>query len=107
MPDDLCPKVLGGHGEMWGETVDGSDLAQTVWPRLASIAEKLWSARADTDSTQATGTATEQRLGAFRCLLLERGVAAAPVKNANARQAPSEPGSCFDQRRRRTATAID
>ena len=22
---------------MWGETVDTSDLAQTVWPRLAAI----------------------------------------------------------------------
>jgi len=38
VPDDLCnAKILGGHGEMWGETVDTSDLAQTVWPRLAAI----------------------------------------------------------------------
>ena len=43
-----CPQVLGGHGEMWGETVDASDLEQTVWPRLASISEILWSDRDDT-----------------------------------------------------------
>ena len=42
VPDALCPLVLGGHGEMWGETVDTSDLEPTVWPKLASIAEKLW-----------------------------------------------------------------
>ena len=30
--DALCAKILGGHGEMWGETVDASDLEQTVWP---------------------------------------------------------------------------
>ena len=96
IPDPLCHKVLGGHGEMWGETVDTSDLQQTVWPRLAAIAEKLWSPRAKT----ADASAAALRIAAFRCLLNERGVAAAPVKNAAARSAPQGPGSCFDQRRR-------
>jgi hexosaminidase len=82
--DDLCAKVLGGHGEMWGETVDGSDLQQTVWPRLAAIAEKLWSSRLQTQDVAAAA----QRIRDFRCLLLQRGVAAAPVDNANARSAP-------------------
>ena len=40
VPDHLCPMVRGGHGEMWGETVDASDLQQTVWPRLAAVAER-------------------------------------------------------------------
>ena len=53
MPDALCHKILGGHGEMWGETVDASDLQQTVWPRLAAIAEKLWSPREKTTSSDA------------------------------------------------------
>jgi hypothetical protein len=30
---------------MWGETVDASDLEETLWPRLAAVAENLWSSR--------------------------------------------------------------
>lgn len=94
VPDDLCDaKILGGHGEMWGETVDTSDLAQTVWPRLAAIGERLWSQR---DATQSVTNALP-RIEAFRCLLNRRGIEAAPVNNANARSSPSEPGSCLQQ----------
>jgi len=86
----LCSRVLGGHGEMWGETVDGSDLQQTVWPRLAAIAEKLWSSGEQTRDVAAAAP----RIRALRCLLLERGVAAAPVDNGRARAAPRGPGAC-------------
>ena len=78
---------------MWGETVDASDLEQTVWPRLAAIAERLWSPRDMTDAAKAL-----PRIENFRCLLNRRGVRAAPVNNANARSAPPRPGSCFEQR---------
>jgi len=124
IPADLCAsRVLGGHGEMWGEHVDGSDLEATVWPRLAAIAEKLWSPQDKTTAAAATAAAATTsastaaavnaaggpypvpasvlpRLQAFRCLLEERGVAAAPVTNVEARTAPKGPGSCFAQRRR-------
>ena len=89
---DLCAKVLGGHREMWGETVDTSDFDATVWPRLGSIAERLWSPRASTENI----TDALPRIVSFRCLLNERGIAAAPVGNANARMAPPEPGSCYN-----------
>ena len=92
VPDNLCPMVLGGHGEMWGETVDTSDIEQTVWPRLAAIAERLWSPREINDPTDA-----HDRIVAFRCLLNRRAVAAAPTDNKNARSAPPGPGSCYDQ----------
>lgn len=88
-----CDLVLGGQGEMWGETVDVSDIQSTVWPRLGAIAERLWSPRdkiADAD-------AAHERMRAFRCLLNRRGIAAAPVDNAEARTAPPGPGGCFEQ----------
>ena len=75
-----------------GETVDASDLQQTVWPRLAAVAERLWSPRALNDTADA-----HDRIRSFRCLLNRRGVAAAPVDNPMARTAPPGPGSCLGQ----------
>lgn len=92
VPDNLCHLILGGHGEMWGETVDPSDIEQTVWPRLSAIAERLWSPRDVTDAGDALG-----RIETFRCLLNRRGVRAAPVTNTHARSSPSGPGSCYQQ----------
>ena len=77
---------------MWGETVDTSDLQQTVWPRLAAIAERLWSPRELNSTTDA-----RDRIRAFRCLLNRRAVAAAPPSNPTARSAPPGPGGCYDQ----------
>jgi hexosaminidase len=75
-----------------GETVDASDLEPTVWPRLAAVAERLWSPRLINDTTDA-----RQRMHSFRCLLNRRDVAAAPPSNSMARSAPSGPGGCYDQ----------
>lgn len=84
--------VLGGEGCMWGETVDTSDIGATVWPRAAAIAERLWSPQTVRDTTAAL-----PRLEYFRCLLNQRGIAAAPVNNKLARQAPPGPGGCYVQ----------
>jgi hexosaminidase len=84
--------VLGGEGQMWGEGVDTSDLASTIWPRLAAVAERLWSPRAAVDAQTAL-----QRIESFRCLLNRRGIPAAPVNNKDASSAPPGPGSCFKQ----------
>ncbi|EDQ89857.1 uncharacterized protein MONBRDRAFT_18960 [Monosiga brevicollis MX1] len=92
MTDDQCALVLGGGGEMWGETVDFSDWHQTVWPRMAAVAERLWSPRELTNADDAS-----TRLVAYRCLLNHRAIAAAPSTNSGARTAPSGPGSCYDQ----------
>jgi hexosaminidase len=85
---------------MWGETVDPSDLMATIWPRAAAVGEVLWTPK---EVIYANGTpdmtATESRLETFRCLLTQRGIAAAPVLNQNARSAPPNPGSCYVQRR--------
>jgi len=84
--------VLGGEGCMWGETVDGSDIQQTIWPRLGAIAERLWSP-ASVNSTELA----QPRIANFRCLLNGRGVAAAPYSNDMARSAPPGPGACLAQ----------
>jgi hexosaminidase len=83
--------VLGGEGCMWGETVDGSDLEFTIWPRLAAIAERLW-----TDPVSLDVDSVQPRLESFRCLLLELGHSAGPVGGAG-RQAPPGPGSICSQ----------
>lgn len=85
--------VIGGEVCMWGEHIDGSDIEQTIWPRAAAAAERLWTPYNNLakDPRQVTG-----RLSHFRCLLNLRGVAAAPLAGPG-RVAPIEPGSCYMQ----------
>ncbi|KAK8611334.1 hypothetical protein V6N13_131388 [Hibiscus sabdariffa] len=85
--------VIGGEVCMWGETVDGSDIEQTIWPRAAAAAERLWTPydKLAKNPREVTG-----RLANFRCLLNERGVAAAPLAGSG-RAAPFGPGSCYKQ----------
>eukprot|EP00249_Psilotum_nudum_P034528 c53683_g1_i1 orf=62-1657(-) len=85
--------VIGGEVCMWGETVDASDIEQTIWPRAAAAAERLWTAVTQTPADPALAL---PRLQYFRCLLNHRGVAAAPVL-VGGREAPQGPGSCYAQ----------
>lgn len=87
--------VLGGEVCMWGETADTSNVQQTIWPRAAAAAERLWTSREAISTGNITLTALP-RLLYFRCLLNRRGVQAAPVKNSYARSPPSGPGSCYE-----------
>ncbi len=89
--------VLGGEACMWAETVDASVLESTIWPRAAAVAERLWSAAVEGERTNSSSSDVHARLQRFRCLLLRRGVGAAPLENARAREAPRGPGSCFNQ----------
>jgi hexosaminidase len=92
LPAENCDLILGGETCMWGETVDTSDILQTIWPRAAAVAERLWSPRHYNDTTAAL-----PRMLGFRCLLNSRGIPAAPVENQAARASPPGPGSCFWQ----------
>ncbi|XP_068646930.1 beta-hexosaminidase 3 [Aristolochia californica] len=85
--------VIGGEVCMWGESIDASDLEQTIWPRAAAAAERLWTTyqKLAKDPRQVI-----ERLAHFRCLLNERGIAAAPLAGLG-RTAPYEPGSCLKQ----------
>ncbi|XP_065187725.1 uncharacterized protein LOC135818301 [Sycon ciliatum] len=84
--------MMGGEACMWSETVDDSDLFNTVWPRAAGAAERLWS-----PASVVSTDAFKPRLEGFRCLLNRRGIGAAAVDNKMPRSAPLKPGSCFYQ----------
>jgi hexosaminidase len=86
--------VIGGEVCMWGETADASDIQQTIWPRAAAAAERLWSTEDDTSNGLSTAL---PRLRNFRCVLNQRGIAAAPVTNELAREPPIGAGSCYMQ----------
>ncbi|CAH2065594.1 unnamed protein product [Thlaspi arvense] len=85
--------VLGGEVCMWGEHIDASDIEQTIWPRAAAAAERLWTPYAKLAKNPNKVTT---RLAHFRCLLNQRGVAAAPLVGGG-RVVPFEPGSCLAQ----------
>eukprot|EP00277_Geminigera_cryophila_P016421 CAMPEP_0179453790 /NCGR_PEP_ID=MMETSP0799-20121207/37693_1 /TAXON_ID=46947 /ORGANISM="Geminigera cryophila, Strain CCMP2564" /LENGTH=560 /DNA_ID=CAMNT_0021251099 /DNA_START=92 /DNA_END=1771 /DNA_ORIENTATION=+ len=103
-----CSLVLGGGGAMWGEHVDSSNIESIIWPRLAAVAEALWSPKVSSRTSfviaqnvkregEERMAAARIRLKAFRCLLNRRGVRAAPVDNTNAGTAPPGPGACMAQ----------
>ncbi|CAL5094964.1 unnamed protein product [Urochloa decumbens] len=85
--------ILGGEVCMWGEHIDASDIQQTIWPRAAAAAERLWT---PIEKLAKDARSVTARLARFRCLLNQRGVAAAPLAGYG-RSAPSEPGSCQSQ----------
>ncbi|KAH9598019.1 Glycoside hydrolase family 20 [Trypanosoma melophagium] len=87
-----CALVIGGEACQWSEFVDASVALNTMWPRTAAVAERLWSRR-DVNSV----AAAEGRYVAFRCLLNQRGIGAGPAHNPIARFAPTGPGSCYAQ----------
>jgi hexosaminidase len=59
---------------MWGEYVDATNLQQTVFPRAAAVAERLWSPSSTVDQSDA-----QRRLLLQRCRMVSRGFQAGPV----------------------------
>jgi hypothetical protein len=70
-------------------------IESTIWPRAAAAAERWWSY--DVTGNDFTAAGVAERFSWFRCQMLDNGVASAPTNNANAREGPPGPGSCFAQ----------
>jgi hexosaminidase len=43
VPPEQLARIIGGHASRWGETTDGDNWFDHVFPSLAGVAEKLWS----------------------------------------------------------------
>lgn len=70
--------IIGGEGTLWAEYIDQDNIEATMYPRAGAIAERLWSPKTVTDTTDAT-----DRMIIQKCRLLNRGFHSAPVKPAD------------------------
>ena len=77
--------VIGGHGSIWGEAVDATNFLPRVWPRLAAVAERLWSPKNVSSDDVDMG----RRMHLHRCRMLARGLAASPVGDLGDPAVPS------------------
>ena len=67
--------VDGGVGCYWSEYVDTTGFLPRTFPRISSIAEKLWSKFEDTQDIEDA----LPRIDQFRCRLISRGIPAEPA----------------------------
>ena len=85
--------VIGGHGSIWGEACDATNIMQRTWPRLAAVAERLWSPK----NKSSDDTDMGRRIHLHRCRMLARGLPASPVGTLGDPAVPSDvtvgPGS--------------
>lgn len=54
--------VLGAEAPLWGEQIDDSVVSIKLWPRVAALAENLWSGNRDKDGYLRTNTVSSRIL---------------------------------------------
>ena len=64
--------ILGGHSSMWGESVDGTNFFERVWPRSSATAEVLWAGNSKHIAAELSVDNVQSRLNRFRCYMLEQ-----------------------------------
>ncbi|KAF9960077.1 hypothetical protein BGZ70_008687 [Mortierella alpina] len=78
LTEEEAKHVIGGEAAMWSEQADETVVENKVWPRVAGLAENLWSGNKNADGWKRT-TEMSTRIQDFRERLLERGILAAPL----------------------------
>ncbi|KAL0810315.1 hypothetical protein ABMA28_010472 [Loxostege sticticalis] len=68
--------IEGGEAVLWTDLVDSGNLDYHLWPRAASVAERLWS---DLTANNTVNGYTYARLDAQRWRMLLRGIKVQPV----------------------------
>eukprot|EP01116_Phalansterium_solitarium_P004226 TRINITY_DN15168_c0_g1_i1.p2 TRINITY_DN15168_c0_g1~~TRINITY_DN15168_c0_g1_i1.p2 ORF type:complete len:100 (-),score=9.44 TRINITY_DN15168_c0_g1_i1:329-598(-) len=86
LSDVQCRSVLGGGGAVWSVYVDTGSLMTMTYPRLAVIAERLWSSR----ETNNIG----RRLADWSCRAEFRNVGPTNPANPRAHSNPTRQGPC-------------
>ncbi|ALC40696.1 fdl, partial [Drosophila busckii] len=83
-------QVLGGEACMWTEQVDENQLDNRLWPRVAALAERLWSDPNDEHDFDVVPPEVFRRISLFRNRLVELGVKAEALFPKYCAQNPGE-----------------
>ncbi len=72
-------RIRGGEACMWGEGVDATNFASTVWPALTQVAERLWSTKEPPHGGLDLLSGRRHRLRVHRCRMLGRKLPVPPM----------------------------
>lgn len=78
LTDSEQKHILGAEAALWSEQVDNTVLTQKLWPRLAALAESVWSGNRDPNGNYRTNWLS-QRIFNFREWLVALGYDALPL----------------------------
>lgn len=70
--------VLGAEAPLWSEQVDSTVITSKIWPRVAALAESLWSGNKDAKGNHRTYEFTK-RIFNFREYIVKMGYDASPL----------------------------